>query len=335
MKKLQKTKMMVEAKAFGKLHSPFIETLILLAIFYASNFAQSFFLMPLMQMHLYSDEEMLKLFSNPQELPDFKVLSERLYSMLLTMPEWLVIANLFLSVCTVIAVIIYCKAIEKRPLSSIGIRKSGSVGDYLMAFAFGVVMMVAAVIMPVIANTVIFEKTFNITAPILTLYLIGYMIQGFAEELLIRGYFLSALSKTTTPTYALICSTFFFTVLHSSYAGSSVLCFINVFMFGLICGLLVIKRGNIWSAAALHAAWNFVQVIVFGASAEGISKTSSVFNVVSLDGFDKLNGGAFGLEGGLWVTLVLFLALGAVISLKQNKKEIAVEENNEKQTEQN
>lgn len=77
-------------------------------------------------------------------------------------------------------------------------------------------------------------------------------------------------------------------------------------------------------AAAIHSAWNFVQGNVFGVSVSGTGSAPSLLGTVLSDAGTIWNGGAFGLEGGLCVTVVTLLAIAAVIFLlPTNKDEVS------------
>ena len=323
----KKTKMMEEAKSQGKKFAPVIETLIFLAVFYVGNFAQSIFIVPATVFYLYSDPLIINILSS--ETPDVNAFTERVLELSASKPEWILVLSLFSTACIIAAVIVYCKFIEKRTLASVGIRKHRAFSEYIAGFLLGCLLMSAAIVFAVLTGTIKFEGLGSISAVMLVLYFVAYLIQGMSEELLIRGYFMTALGKTANSVYVIVCSSLFFALMHFGNNGISLMGIINLFLFGLVAGVYVLKRGNIWGVAALHSAWNFVQGTVFGFPVGGSSETVSLLKFSTVDGFERLNGGTFGPEGGLWVTLVLFVALGLVLALKQNKNEIAEMENNE------
>ena len=118
-------------------------------------------------------------------------------------------------------------------------------------------------------------------------------------------------------------SSFVFALLHFGNNGINIIAFINLFLFGLLMGLYILKRGNIWGICAIHSVWNFIQGNVMGLSVSGMDKSSSVFMFEIKEGYNLVTGGDFGPEGGLIVTLVLLIAVGLVKSLKTNKHEIS------------
>ena len=96
------------------------------------------------------------------------------------------------------------------------------------------------------------------------------------------------------------------------------LAYINLFLCGLLFGLLFVESGSIWMVAALHSGWNFLQGNIFGISVSGTAKSSSVFDSSFADGWSFMNGGDFGLEGGLAVTIVL--AVGIYVAYRRMER---------------
>ncbi len=62
--------------------------------------------------------------------------------------------------------------------------------------------------------------------------------------------------------------------------------------------------------------WNFAQGNIFGVSVSGMDIMASVFSFAPTNEGELINGGTFGLEGGLAVTIVLILATIAVLLVK-------------------
>ncbi|CDC93985.1 putative uncharacterized protein [Roseburia sp. CAG:380] len=171
------------------------------------------------------------------------------------------------------------------------------------------------------------------------------MIQGLAEEVICRGYLLVSLSRRNSVWYSVILSSGVFMAMHMSNEHVTVLAYINLFLCGLLFGLLFVESGSIWMVAALHSGWNFLQGNIFGISVSGTAKASSVFDSSFADGWSFMNGGDFGLEGGLAVTIVLAVGIyvvyrrmersGMLVKRMQTESMNAVKENvSAEQTEQ-
>ena len=132
-----------------------------------------------------------------------------------------------------------------------------------------------------------------------------------------------SLTNVTRPGAAVIWSAFLFAVLHLGNEGVSLLAVLNIFLFGVLLGLIVFKTGSLFLACALHGAWNFAEGCLFGLPVSGIRPGHSLLSSVSLEERALTNGGAFGPEGGAAVTVVLFLAILVFFLLSDKKKQSA------------
>ena len=108
-------------------------------------------------------------------------------------------------------------------------------------------------------------------------------------------------------------------MLHGMNAGVGFLAFLNLTLFGIFMGLLFVRYENIWVVAAVHSIWNFLQGNVFGIQVSGSKIQPSLFTSDLIKGRELINGGSFGAEGGLAVTLVLLFA-GAVLVWNMSKE---------------
>lgn len=141
----------------------------------------------------------------------------------------------------------------------------------------------------------------------------GFLVQGMSEELLCRGLFLMNVARKNSVPAAILCNALFFAALHLLNNGISPLALVNLFLFGVFASLYYLWRGNIWGIAAFHSMWNFAQGNVFGILVSGGEFGTSLFSSTASPGGALINGGSFGLEGGLAVTVVLLLGIGLVM----------------------
>ena len=89
--------------------------------------------------------------------------------------------------------------------------------------------------------------------------------------------------------------------------------------------MLTLRRGSIWMVGAIHSMWNFAQGNLVGIPVSGLrGSPSPLVAEMSEGGWRTLvNGGSFGLEGGLAVTAVLAVACAVVLFVPTKKAEIA------------
>ena len=140
-----------------------------------------------------------------------------------------------------------------------------------------------------------------------------------AEEVLCRGYLMVSLSRRYHVTLAVAASSLFFAFLHSGNNGLSPLAYINLFLFGVLASLLLLDFGNIWIAGAFHSVWNFAQGNIYGVQVSGMDVSNSILSTSYTDGMEIINGGSFGMEGGLAVSFV-FIAGIVLLSYHLYKK---------------
>lgn len=238
---------------------------------------------------------------------------EQYNSILQNRSQWVTVYMLFAEIFLIVLYTGYCKFIEKRPLSSMGFTKRNMSSFYAKGIGWSAVLISGAYLICVLTGACHFEGVSAQLVPgYVVFYLIGYMIQGLAEEVICRGYLLVSLSRRNSVWYSVILSSGVFMAMHMSNEHVTVLAYINLFLCGLLFGLLFVESGSIWMVAALHSGWNFLQGNIFGISVSGTAKASSVFDSSFSDGWSFMNGGDFGLEGGLAVSIVLAVGIYVV-----------------------
>ncbi len=117
----------------------------------------------------------------------------------------------------------------------------------------------------------------------------------------------------------IIANAVLFAALHLLNNGITVLAFINLVLFGVFASVYFVKRGNIWGVGALHSIWNLAQGNVYGIRVSGIQTSCSVLSSEMVAGRELINGGDFGLEGGLAVTIVLVVGTLVLLATRQRR----------------
>ena len=233
--------------------------------------------------------------------------------------------QVFATIATVAAVLLYCLLAEKRSPTSLGFTRRGAVFEYIVGLLGGIGLFGVAVLLCVLAGTVSVEVSKeNPDLLIQVLFLIGFLIQGMSEEMLCRSYLMVSLSRGFPIWSCAVINALLFSLLHLGNAGISAIALINIFLFGLFASMLTLRRGSIWMVGALHSMWNFAQGNLFGIPVSGIKGLPSPLSSSLHDGtWQKLvNGGSFGLEGGLAVTVVLSAACAVILFCPTKKSEI-------------
>lgn len=240
-------------------------------------------------------------------------------SLLTDMPDWMMLVNLFATALMTLTAILFCLLLQKRKPTSLGFRRKNAVREYLIGALIGAGLFSVAIGICCATGSVrLTASPFSVGTWLL--FLIGFLIQGMSEEVLCRGYFMGSVCRRNPIWLAVLLNSVLFSLLHIFNGGVTFLALLNIALFGVLISLYVLRRGDLWGACAMHSLWNFVQGNVFGVSVSGTGSGASPLSA-ELTGSALWNGGSFGLEGGLAVTIVLAAGILILLFLIPNAKE--------------
>lgn len=236
-------------------------------------------------------------------------------------------ATLFGTLLSSIVVLLWSRFVEKRSLKSIGFKRKNAFRNYLIGLLIGFIMFSLVVAINLLSGAMTIETvtdSLNITTlGFVFVFFIGFIFQGAFEEILVRGYFMVNIGARYKVITALIVSSIVFAVLHGANTGMTVLSLINLMLIAIFWGLYVICFDDIWGACAMHSIWNFAQGNLYGIKVSGLNIVDSIFVSTSVPGKELINGGAFGAEGGIATTLVIFLAITILLLYMKKKGKIS------------
>lgn len=229
--------------------------------------------------------------------------------------------SLYGTITCILATLFFACKVEKMPLSCLGMKKKGFLWRYPAGLAAGFAAMSGAVFLcRALGGLNFLPGKFS---PLLTIaFTFGWVIQGFSEELLCRGYLMVSLGKRYPAYVAVTVNSLVFALFHSLNPGLSLLAVINLFLFGIFASLVFLVSENIWLIAAFHTIWNMSQGNIYGVLVSGSPVITSVVSCEMVPDKDFITGGAFGLEGGICVTSV-YLAGIVIAYLLYRKKNIS------------
>jgi membrane protease YdiL (CAAX protease family) len=209
---------------------------------------------------------------------------------------------------------------ERRQLWTVGFERPGAPGKYLRGFLLGGVLISLAIALAALSGVAPGAPLAAANDPTggllalagVALILLGWLVQGGAEEVLTRGFLLPIFGVRYGIPIAILVSSVLFSSLHLFNNYLSGIALLNLALFGVFASLYALREGSLWGICALHASWNWVQGNLFGLPVSGTNSGASLLSL-QLTGPDWWVGGAFGPEGGLAVTLVLLI--GCVVLL--------------------
>ena len=299
----------MKAAMTARSHVAVLELLIALLVFFVGDVIVGMLQIPATVVYLLSNKEYMSM------IMSYSVDFEKIMNLMMNMPDWIIIINLLLEVALIAVFILYCRLFEKRKAETMGFRRKGFVIEYLKGIASAFILFIIAYGICVVTGSMVFHSVSvkGTTALYVIGFLFGYLVQGMAEEVICRGYLLVSLSRRYSVSVSIILSAAFFSMLHGMNAGVGILAFVNLFLFGEFLGLLFVRCENIWVVGAVHSIWNFLQGNIFGIQVSGMRLQPSLFTTDMTKGGEIINGGSFGIEGGLAVTLMLLLATALLL----------------------
>ena len=238
------------------------------------------------------------------------------------------ILQLYAELLGIFLILGLCKWIQKRKGRTLGFKKRNWLKEYGWGMLAGFSMMTVIVLigwgsgsLKIRLNTAAFTGKNLI---LLLVIFVGFLFQGMFEEVLCRGYFLLSLARKKGNIWmGIIVSSVAFAALHLGNPGITALPLLNLTLFGIFAGIYFVKRGDLWGIGALHSLWNFTQGNIWGVLVSGNDFGVSLCTAEMNESMTLLNGGSFGLEGGLIVTAAL--VIGCLLLLRLPQKDLAQE----------
>lgn len=240
------------------------------------------------------------------------------------MPQDLMLISLFCTAIATVLVIVYCRFIEKRSLHSMGLIKKNAFHDYIKGLLIGFILFSFSVLIALLSGTVEFNGL-NPSIPfgIILIFFFGFLIQGMNEEVMLRGYFMVSLANKGPIIAAILVNSIVFACLHLTNPGVSFLAIFNIILFGIFASIFALKSDSLWGVCAVHSAWNFVQGNFYGFQVSGLETNTSIFSFAATKSGELINGGSFGMEGGLAVSCTLIIGIIFLLFIKGKNNSIA------------
>jgi len=193
------------------------------------------------------------------------------------------VLKLFSGIAMLLVVVLFCRKFQKRSFEMIGFVKEHALREYAIGLGLGVVFAVVTGGIAVAAGK---AKLFTGTAPgMLVLFLLGYLIQGMAEELLYRGVVERRLSLLCGSAPAIVLSAVIFGVMHWN-----VVQFLYAGILGLLLAWLLERTGFLYAPVLAHIGANVMAVvrsetgwldIAYQPTAAGVTVTVLLFAVAA------------------------------------------------------
>lgn len=231
----------------------------------------------------------------------------------------LFIAGILQNLAMIFSVVLFWKVFDKKPIKEIGLSpiKKGT-GDLLFGLALGAVSITVVFFVFLLTGQLTVTNSFlkpNFSWMLLVDFILMIFV-GLGEEIFSRGYCMTILRRCSIY-IVFIVPNVIFALLHIFNNSIGIIPLINIFLIGLLFSYMFRIRGNIWMPIGYHITWNYFQGSIFGMPVSG--HESNGLYTSRLVSENILNGGGFGPEGGLIVTILIIASL-ALFSVYARKK---------------
>ena len=207
--------------------------------------------------------------------------------------------------------------IDKRSFISFGLRlHKQTIVDILTGIGISFVMMGLIFVvewwlgwLSIVSFAWNVDPMQNVIAQVL-LFFVVFIVVGWNEELMSRGYHLQTIASGLNLFWGLIFSSAIFGILHLANPHATWIGAFGIFFAGIFLGYAYIRTGQLWLSMGLHIGWNFFEGVVFGFPVSGLD----IFHLTHLNvtGPQIWTGGTFGPEAGLIMLPLLALGSGLI-----------------------
>lgn len=221
-------------------------------------------------------------------------------------------------------VLAWVRLVERRSLASIGLVGAAPLKTFLrgMAIGIGTIALVVFVIflaggMQVADVGAAWRSPHSLQQ--IGLLLLGFSFQASVEEVMFRGWLLSAVARRANTAWAVLLVSLAFCLLHYS-PHQAPLVVAGTLLFSLFACVWALHSGNIWGVMGWHTGWNWLLATGFELPVTGIdAHLPALLVALRPQGSDALTGGAEGPEGS-WLCSAFFIVAIVWMGWRRAKK---------------
>ena len=216
--------------------------------------------------------------------------------------------------------------IERRPNGVYGLGGSRKVAHLLAGLMWGVTCISILVATLMMTGLLVVEGRLLFGAEIIhygAMWLAVFVLVGFLEEYLMRGYLLYTLSRGLSGLYqwalkterhatlgfwtSAVALSILFGLGHRGNPGESPIGLLSAGSAGMVFCYSLWRTGSLWWAIGFHAAWDWGQSFLYGVADSGVLVPHRLLATHPV-GRPILSGGSTGPEGSILVVVILALA---------------------------
>jgi uncharacterized protein len=226
--------------------------------------------------------------------------------------------------------------IERRRNSVYGLGGARKLARFLSGLAWGAICLSLLVLSLEKTGLLVIDRRLLFGDNILrygAIWLLGFLLVGFFEEYLTRGYIQYTLTRGLGGVYewafktrhsatlgfwtAAILMSFLFGLGHGSNPGESPIGMLSAGLAGLVFCFSLWRTGSLWWAIGFHASWDWSQSFLYGVADSGLMVQHHLLATHPV-GKPILSGGATGPEGSIFILAVfVFISLVILFTLRR------------------
>jgi membrane protease YdiL (CAAX protease family) len=217
------------------------------------------------------------------------------------------VVNLISAAGTIGLYIIYVRLVERRPVDELA--GAGGVAELARGAVLGALLFAATIAVLCALGTCTIERGGHWRGAAVSLA--GAVAAAINEEILLRAILFRLVERSLGTWIALALSAALFGVLHAFNPGASLTSTIAIALeAGVLLAAAFALTRRLWVVFGMHAAWNFTEGGVFGASVSG--QRAHGLLATTFHGDPLVTGGGFGPEASI-VAIVVCLTAGVVL----------------------
>jgi uncharacterized protein len=226
-------------------------------------------------------------------------------------PDFEFLLEIPTAICVLVCSLVMAR-VEKRGLGDYGLSLRRDAGKHFLWGLFWGLCVFSAVISVIAALHGFSFGGLALHGLVLlknaTLWAIGFLLVGFVEEFLYRGYVQFTLAQAIGFWPAAVVWSLAFAGVHLSNAGENLVGALEVFLFAIFTCLSLRRTRALWLAIGFHAAGDYAETFLFSVRDSGFAASGTLLNS-SLHGSPWLTGGNVGPEASVFSILALCVAM--------------------------
>jgi uncharacterized protein len=221
------------------------------------------------------------------------------------------LAEIPTAICVLVCTLIMAR-IEKRSLGDYGLSLRRRVGkQFLWGLFWGLCVFSAVIVLIAVFRGFSFGGLALHGLALLkyaSLWGIGFLLVGFVEEFLYRGYVQSTLAQAIGFWPGAVVWSVAFAAMHLRNPNENLAGALEVFVFAIFACLTLRRTGALWFAIGFHAAGDYAETFLFSVPDSGYTASGTLLHS-SFQGPAWLTGGKVGPEASVFSILVLIVAI--------------------------